>query len=148
MLSVQHSANINTIIPIAAADTNPSAIAAAPGISIPALVIGGEKDCVAAPASNVRPMYDGLASACRHYALIDAGSHCQFAVDSTICNLGQIFCAGQSFADANTQRNATIALLHAWLDVQLKQTATAEDFAVVLAVEDAANRVTYESDCP
>jgi len=148
MLSVQHSQNIDTIVPIAAADTNPSAIAAAPGISIPALVIGGSKDCVAAPASNVRPMYDGLASACRHYALIDDGSHCQFAVDSTICNLGQVICAGQTFVNAGVQRSATLTLLKNWLDLQLKEVGSAGDFAGILAAEDAANRVTYESDCP
>lgn len=147
MLSVQHSQNIDTIVPIAAADTNPSAIAAAPGISIPALVIGGSKDCVAAPASNVRPMYDGLASACRHYALIDDGSHCQFAVDSTVCNLGQIICAGQTFVSATVQRSATLTLLRNWLDLQLKEVGSPGDFAATLAAEDAANRVTYESDC-
>ena len=147
MLSVQHSANISTIVPIAAADTNPSAIAAAPGISIPALVIGGEKDCVAPPATNVREMYDGLASECRHYVLIDDASHCQFAVNSTICNLGQIICLGNTYVSAAIQQTATMNLLLAWFDATLKQDSTQGDFSAVLAVEDAADRSTPESDC-
>ena len=147
MLSVQHSANISTIVPIAAADTNPSAIAAAPGISIPALVIAGSKDCVAPPASNAKPMYDGLASACRHYANIVDGSHCQFAVNSTICDLGQIICPGQTYVSAAGQRATTVGLMRAWFDVVLKETSTLSDFAVQLQQEVSAGRVAAESDC-
>lgn len=147
MLSVQHSANISTIVPIAAADTNPSAIAAAPGISIPALVIAGSKDCVAPPAGNAKPMYDGLASACRHYANIVDGSHCQFAVNSTICDLGQIICPGQTYVSAAGQRATTVGLMRAWFDVVLKETSTLSDFAVQLQQEVSAGRVAAESDC-
>lgn len=147
MLSVQHSPNISAIVPIAAADTNPSAIAAAPGITIPAMIIDGSKDCVAPPASNTVPMYDGLASDCRYYASIVDGSHCQFAVDSTICNLGQIICPGQTYVAAQSQRATTVGLMKAWLDVVLKQDTPESTFDFLLSTESTAGRITFEDDC-
>ncbi len=53
LLSVQFSKNIKAVFNFAAAETNPSAIAACTNIAIPALIYAGGKDCVAPPSSNV-----------------------------------------------------------------------------------------------
>jgi hypothetical protein len=53
-LAVQYNPAITAIANLAAAETNPSAIAAAANITIPALVIAGANDCAQGQASHRR----------------------------------------------------------------------------------------------
>ena len=56
LLSVQYSSLINTVCPLAAAETNPSAIAACGSVTIPAVLFAGKQDCVTPPSTNQIPM--------------------------------------------------------------------------------------------
>ena len=60
-LAAKNNTQITTLVNFAAANTTPSSISAAAFVSVPTLVVSGEKDCVAAPATNQVPMYDTLA---------------------------------------------------------------------------------------
>ncbi len=118
-LACANNTQVATMVNFAAAQTNPRSSAAALLCNLPSLVIGGEKDCVAAPATNAKLMYDSLlATPYKQYVSITNGTHCNFASQSSVCELGQIGSCG-SLARA-TQNNATTSLLEPWFDYHLK----------------------------
>lgn len=113
--------NITVIANYAAAETNPSAIAAAANITIPALIFAGSKDCVAGPSGNQTPMYNALASACKSYVKITDGSHCQFGESNTLCNFGETTsCPFTSYISRTAQHNKTFEYLNPFLRFYLK----------------------------
>ena len=122
VLSVQYSANIHALVPIAAAETNPSAIAASANVLIPALLLAGASDCVTPPASNQTPMYNNMPTSCKYLVSITQGSHCQFAQNASLCNLAESFaCPFRSYISASLQRSITLSVLEPWLDFILKE---------------------------
>jgi len=64
-LAAQFSPSIKSLLTLAPAETNPSAIQAAANLSIPALIFAGGNDCVTPPPANQIPMYDSLQSICK-----------------------------------------------------------------------------------
>jgi len=148
-LAVQHSANITTMVTLAAANTNPSAIDAAAGIVIPALVFAGSSDCVAPPNSHQVPMFNGLSSTCKYYISITQGSHCQFAQGSGLCELGETFaCPFRQYVADATQKALAVSFAAAWLDFHLKNQASAwSTFTDGLDIEQAAGRIAYTGAC-
>lgn len=149
VLSVQYSANITTIVPMAAAETNPSAIAAAELITIPALFLAGSQDCVTPPQDHQIPMFEALASDCSYLVTITGGSHCQFAVDSFLCNSAEaIPCLGRTFVDATVQRNLVINTVLPWLDAKLKGIESGRSlFLERLSANSGSGALTYEGFC-
>jgi len=113
--------NITVIANYAAAETNPSAIAAAANITIPALIFAGSKDCVAGPSGNQTPMYNALASVCKSYVNITDGSHCQFGESNTLCNFGETTsCPFASYISRSAQHTKTFQYLNPFLSFYLK----------------------------
>lgn len=146
-LSVQYSANITTIVTLAPAETNPSAISAAAGITIPALVFSGSSDCVTPPDDHQIPMYNALSSLCKYRITIVEGSHCQFTQDSGICKAGELFCFDPVVDDA-VQKALTIEFTRIWLEAFLKNDIGAGmEFTEALATETSAERITYTGSC-
>lgn len=126
-LAAASNPNINTIITMAAAETSPSAIAAAGSLSIPSLTIAGSLDCVAPPASHQLLMYNA-APAYKAYLEITNGSHCQFANSPFLCVLAEGATCGASAGNFISQANQHTQMLAAskpWLEYQLKGDCTA-----------------------
>ncbi|MEY4927964.1 MAG: hypothetical protein RI894_2400 [Bacteroidota bacterium] len=118
-LACANNTQATTMVNFAAAQTNPRSSAAALLCSIPSLVIAGEKDCVAAPATNAKLMYDSLtATPYKQYVSITNGTHCNFASQGSFCEAGQIGTCG-SLARA-VQNNAVTSMLEPWFDYHLK----------------------------
>jgi len=86
--------NITALFNFAAAETNPSAIAAASNVLVPTLVFEGTDDCVTPSAGNTGDMYNNLNTSCQTLVSITGASHCQFANSDLICGFGQIGCTG------------------------------------------------------
>ena len=128
----------------AAAESVPSAIGAASGITIPSLVFSADKDCVTPPALNQLPMYDSLASACKVFINIKGGGHCYFADASFICSLGEVGCP--PFTITREQQHATILdFTRPYLDFYLKNLSGAWT-----AFNDSLNnssRITFQKSC-
>ena len=118
LLSVQYSSLISGVCPLAAAETDPSAITACSGITKPVLIFGGKKDCVTPPSSNQIPMYNALSSACKVYVEIKNAKHCHWAANGALCTLGEFTCGGFSTNPSGTYRN-TMSLLSPWLGALL-----------------------------
>lgn len=127
-LAAENNANITTLITLAAAETTTSAIGAAANISVPNLVIAGEKDCVTPVADHQIPMYNNLASACKIYYEIDGAAHCNFTDGSAaLCFLAEGFtCLGWGpFISSADQHTAVDAALLPWLAFWLQNNCDA-----------------------
>jgi hypothetical protein len=144
-LAPQYNTNIKTIVTLAAAETNPSAIAAANTILLPALVIAGANDCVTPPAANQVAMYNSLLSACKTYVEILGGSHCQMANSNFLCNFGEATCTPSPTITRNEQHLVLEDYLIFWLEAQLKADCTSGSNFNSLINSDS--RVTFQKNC-
>ncbi len=143
VLAIAGAPGITAVANLAAAETNPSAVAAAAGVTAPALVLAGELDCVAPPATHQQPIYAGLASACKTYVSVTGGSHCQFADANSTCSLGEGGCAAGVTRAA--QQATVLRYLSPWLAWVLKSDTAAWAEFQALRANDAA--ITSEQSC-
>lgn len=144
-LSVAFNPSIRAIVTLAAAETSTSAIAAATGIAIPALVIAGANDCVTPPAQHQIPMYNSLASSCKTYVSIVGASHCQMAESNFFCNFGESTCTPPPSISRQTQHQVIDRFLSPWLDSQLRNDCVAgADFDTRITTDAT---VSYQRTC-
>jgi dienelactone hydrolase len=95
LLAAAADLRVRCIANLAAAETNPSAIAAMAGIRAPVYLITGSQDTIVSPATNGQRMY-AAASAPRQLPLIAGGFHCGFTDASFLfCDSGGISRAQQ-----------------------------------------------------
>jgi pimeloyl-ACP methyl ester carboxylesterase len=147
-LAIEHSASVTAIANFAAAETSPSAIAAAETIDLPALMFAGTQDCVTPPENHQIPMYDALSSQCRTLISINGASHCQFAQNAFICTLGETGSGCDATITLNEQETITLQYLGLWLDSILKDESTAwTAFQDLLDTGAATGTITYLQDC-
>lgn len=118
ILGAAEDPTVTAVANLAAAETNPSAIAAAQNVTAPALLFSGSMDCVTPPESHQIPMYQALASDCRTLVSLTGASHCQFAENNFTCSLGEIGCASPTLT-RDEQHALTLSLLLPWLDYAL-----------------------------
>jgi hypothetical protein len=139
------SSGIKSLLAFAPAETTPSAISAATGVSVPSLIFAGNNDCVTPPATNQRPMYDGLSSACRQYIGIKGGSHCQMAGTSTTCSFGEGTCTPAPTISRAIQHAIIDTFMVPWLRYTLQ--GSCPDGAAFDARMAADTSVTPQSNC-
>lgn len=105
---------IGTVVALAPAETNPSAIAAGADISTPVLVVSGSEDFVTPPATQHLPIYNATSNApCRAFVSIIGGGHCGFADAGTVCDIGELGFSGISHQQ---QLEQTLAVLRPWFE--------------------------------
>jgi hypothetical protein len=119
-LAIQYDPTITAIATLAPANTNPSSIAAASDIFIPAIVFSGANDCITPPEEHQIPMYDSLSSVCKTFVSIIGGSHCQFANYNFLCSVGENSCSPDPEITPAEQHTTTFSLLLPWLNFYLK----------------------------
>lgn len=124
-LAVQFSNEIDAILTLAAAETNPSAISAAANLTIPALVIAGANDCVTPTNSNQLPIYNALNSECKSYISITGGSHCQMANYNLFCSIGESTCSPSPAISRTAQHQLLNSSMLNWLNYQMKSNCSA-----------------------
>jgi hypothetical protein len=112
ILAAERDSRIRIVANMAAAETNPSAIAAIAGLQVPVFLIAGDEDSIAPPSGHTIPMYDA-AFAPRRLPLLDGGWHCGF-LDSSFfgCDSGSL--------PRETQLALTRGLLTAFFNLYLK----------------------------
>jgi len=144
-LGAAQNNNINALVNFAAAETTPSAIAAAANINVPALIFMGTNDGVTPPASHQIPMYNALGSSCKTLLKITGGGHCYFGEQNTACSTGEFFTSPQPTISRAQQHEVIMAFLIPYLDYMLKGNMTAKQ-----AFQDSLNsstEVSYEQSC-
>jgi hypothetical protein len=119
-LAAENNTTISALVNFAAAETTPSAIAAALNVNVPSLVFSGDDDCVAPTNTNQTLMYDSLSSICKTHIRIINGGHCYFANNNFNCNLGESFCNPTLNISRAQQQSVTFDFLNPWLAYSLK----------------------------
>lgn len=120
MLAAQNNDNIKTIIGLAPAETNPSAIAVTSNITVPALILSGSSDGVTPPDEHHLPIYNGLSSLCKSFVNIQGGAHCYFANTDFACDFGEGTSSSGISISRLEQQAFMNSLVTPWLDFYLK----------------------------
>ncbi len=144
-LAAENNSSISSLINFAAAETNPSAIAAAANITVPALLFSGDDDCVTPPNQNQVLMYDNLDSDCKTHIRIINGGHCYFADDNFFCSLGESSCNPSLNITREEQQAVTFDFLNLWLQYTLYGDETA--FNVFNDSLQSSTRVNFSQFC-
>jgi pimeloyl-ACP methyl ester carboxylesterase len=137
LASAEHP-EIKALATLAPAETGPSAIAAAPSITIPALIFAGLNDCIRPPEKHQLPMYEALGSRSKCYIGIKGGSHCLMADKSVTCGFGEGTCKPKPEITRETQHAAINKYLLPWLDFHLKHHAESGKIFNQYLLEDTA----------
>lgn len=111
LLAAAGDPSLTAVAAFAAAETNPSAIAAAAALDRPVLLFAGTLDCVTPPSAHQDPMYRALAG-WRALVTIDGASHCQFNAYNFLCDLGESCSAGIS---RQAQQDTSWFVLEPWI---------------------------------
>jgi pimeloyl-ACP methyl ester carboxylesterase len=125
ILASNGNTSIKTVIGLAPAETNPSAINAAPGVTVPTLVFSGSSDGVTPPQDHHIPIYDGIGSACKSFVSITGGAHCYFANTNFNCDFGESTSSFGISISRSQQQTITYSLLDHWLEYTLKDDCAA-----------------------
>jgi pimeloyl-ACP methyl ester carboxylesterase len=143
-LAGAQSTSATTIIGLAPAETNPSAIAAAGNITVPVLVFSGSEDAVTPPAEHHLPIYNATASECKYFLSLVGGGHCYFANTNTNCDFGELV-SGLPTMNRATQQGLMNQFLLPWLDWHLKDNQEAAlEFQLYL---QSVLLIDYLSEC-
>lgn len=136
-------ADVDCIVGLAPAETDPSAVTAAGNVTAPTMILSGTSDGVTSPADNHIPIYDALGSSCKYFVPITDGSHCYFASNTVTCTLGEII---PGSLPAEDQRQSSYAVCHPWFDYFLKDDCDAwGDYQTALVTDP--NLGTIDSEC-
>ena len=141
-LAAATSASVDCIAGLAPAETNPSAIAAASNVNVPALVFSGSSDAVTAPAANHVPIFEGTTSSCKLFVNILEGSHCGYADSGSLCDFGELGFSGLSREE---QQAITHELLLAYFDFYLKDLPAGN--AVLQSYDSTQSNVEMLIEC-
>jgi len=145
-LGAASNTNIAGVVGLAPAETTPSAIAAAPNVSVPALIFSGSADGVTPPADNHVPIYQGLTSTCKNFSSILGGGHCYYANTNFNCDFGESTSSPNISITREAQQTAMYAILDPWLDFILNDNCEAYN-----AFQTAMTNTTgtqNQSTCP
>lgn len=135
----------DAIFNFAAAETNPSATAAAALTNRPSLIFAGSSDCIV-PPSVQQGMYTNVNYSCKTFININDALHCQFANNNGLCSFGQLT-SGCNSSPINPAIvfNKVTSLLLPFLDYYLKGICLrGEDFLVAYS---GATGVVKQTNC-
>ena len=145
VLAASGNNHIKTIVGLAPAETDPSAVAAASGVSVPALILSGDGDAVTPPEEHHIPIYNALGSSCKYFVNIKGGAHCFYANNNINCDLGELASSGNITIDRAEQQQITYDYLNLWFDNHLKGEESARTNFLNLIGSDS--RTTVIDDC-
>lgn len=145
VLAASGQTNIRTIVCLAPAETNPSAVTAAGAVSVPALVLSGDGDAVTPPADHHTPIFNAMNSSCKTFLSINGGGHCYFANSNFNCDFGESTSGSAIGISRSEQQDVTQDMVSIWLQFYLKNQCSAwSQFGDSLAL---SNRFTEVHSC-
>lgn len=119
-LAAANNSAITTVVTFAGAETNPSAIAAAANVTVPAVVMYGSKDGVTPPAEHSIPIYNALGSARKTLVNIVDGNHCRFANSNLNCEGAELLVSPSGAITRANHHLRMFTVLDPWLAYMLK----------------------------
>ncbi|MFQ3580240.1 MAG: proprotein convertase P-domain-containing protein, partial [Bacteroidales bacterium] len=144
-LAAANNNNLTALINFAAAETNPSAIAAAANVNVPTLMFYGVNDGVCPPAQHQLPMYQNLASSCKNIVGIIGGGHCYFANYNFNCSFGESTQSPSPTITREQQQQIVAQILVPYLDFVLKGDAQAEQLYYYRL--NTMNEIVFDRSC-
>lgn len=144
MLAAAENTNATTIVGLAPAETDPSAIAAAANITTPALILSGASDGVTPDDEHHIPIYDALASQCKYFVSILGGAHCYFANGNFNCDTGEALSSSGITVTREEQQQTSYDAYTPWLDYYLKDDASALQTFEGFVENDTRIEVTFD----
>lgn len=137
--------DIVTVVGLAPAETDPSAINIASDITIPAVIFSGEADGVTPPDEHHIPIYNNLSSNCKTFITIIGGAHCYFANPNLACDFGESSSSTGISIEREEQHQILFDFAGLWFDYILKGNGSAFDI-----FNDSLNtsaRVSFMQEC-
>lgn len=144
-LAASSNTTIETVIGLAPAETNPSAVTAAAQVTVPALIFSGSGDAVTPPADHHLPIYNATASSCKNFVSITGGAHCYFANANFNCDFGEGSSGGSISISRTEQHQVLFDILTPWLDYKLKGNCQSNAVFNDLLANDS--RIVATQDC-
>lgn len=145
ILASSGNSSIKTVVGLAPAETTPSAINAATGVTVPALIFSGSSDGVTPPADHHIPIYNGLGSTCKNFVSISGGGHCYFANTNFNCDFGESTSSSGISISRSQQQSITYSLLDPWLEYTLKDDCQA--LSLFITQLSAVSGITGSTTC-
>lgn len=145
LLGAASNTAITTVVDLAPAETNPSAVAACASITVPTLIFAGSNDCITPIADHTAPMYAALTMECRAFVNITGGGHCYFAGNNFNCAFGELTCTPTPDITRAQQHDVVNDFAGLWLDHFLKGDQQA--FADLLDSLDLSARAVSQHTC-
>lgn len=118
-LGASGNTDVQALVTMAPAETNPSAIAAAADVQVPTLVLAASEDCVTPIADHAQPIYDGLVVPCRAFINITGGGHCYFGDSNFNCTFGEFTCGPNLTVSRAQQQDVVTDMATLWLQQHL-----------------------------
>ncbi|RZJ72219.1 T9SS type A sorting domain-containing protein [Flavobacterium sp.] len=145
VLAASQHPEIAALAVLAAAETSPSAVAAASSISVPALIFAGSNDCITPASTNQLPVYQNLQSDCKTFVSITGASHCQMSDFNALCQFGEITCSPSPDITRAEQHAVIETYLGKWLKASLLQDCESGEAFNISIEADAA--ITFMRNC-
>ncbi|MFM9984473.1 MAG: T9SS type A sorting domain-containing protein [Flavobacteriales bacterium] len=140
-LAAAMNTNVDAVVGLAPAETNPSAIDAASSVNCSALVLSGSADAVTPPDEHHIPIYNSTVMGCKMMVTYDQGSHCGFANSGSLCDLGELGFNGMT---RETQQAHTAELLKLWLPVALLNNEIFNEGIISYDIEESDVELSFE----
>lgn len=134
----------DALIGLAPAETNPSAISAAPSVIAPSCIFSGSFDAVTPPNTNHLPMYNELSSSCKIFVSITGGAHCYFANANAACDFGETVSGTNPTISRSQQQTITNSVFYPFLQVLLKEDNTQQN---LLYTALSQNGIEVQNTC-
>ena len=139
------SPTLRTVVGLAPAETNPSAISAAMSVTVDVLVLSGSNDGVTPPAQHHLPIYNAVNNDCKFFVSLIGGGHCRFANANFNCEFGESTSGGPGSLTRPQVHAITNNTIIPWFNFKLKgDCAGWSQFQNYLANE---SNVTVTDDC-
>jgi dienelactone hydrolase len=122
--SYAQAGTVSCLVGFAAAETNPSAVAAASGLMIPSLMFSGSADGVTPASAHQIPIHAGLLG-CKVYSEIPGGGHCMFFNGDAACDFGELVSSPTISISRAEQQRQMFYILKPWLGHYLMNDAQA-----------------------
>ncbi|MBX7095754.1 MAG: T9SS type A sorting domain-containing protein [Flavobacteriales bacterium] len=127
VLSASSWNNVKTIVCLAPAETNPSAVTAAANVSVPALVFSGDGDAVTPPNDHHIPIFNALGSSCKTFLSVTGGGHCYFANSNFNCDFGETTSGSTISLSRAEQQDIAQDMSLIWFNFYLKSNCPSWD---------------------
>lgn len=144
VLAASQSTIFDCYLGLAPAETNPSAIAAAANMQVPALILSGSNDGVTPPSQHHIPIFDAIPHECKSFANLIGGGHCYFANTNFNCDFGESTSSTGISLSRTEQQSLMFQQITPWLSYFLN--TSCEGYASF--IDYPINGIDLNTTCP